>query len=65
MKITRTGSAPIAEEDVRLIRELYAIEAEIRGIDPDDRRAAARGQHRPWHEQENGVITIAAVSRRK
>ena len=31
IEITRTGPAPIAEEGVALIRDLYAIEAEIRG----------------------------------
>jgi hypothetical protein len=34
IEITRTGPAPIAEEGVALIRDLYAIEAEIRGSDP-------------------------------
>lgn len=38
--ITRAGNAPIAEEGVRLIREPYAIEADIRGQDLDDRLAA-------------------------
>jgi transposase len=47
VEITRTGSAPIAEEGVRLIRELYAIEADIRGLDPDDRLAARRERSAP------------------
>ena len=34
IKIIRTGPAPIAEQGVALIRDLYAIEAEIRGRDP-------------------------------
>jgi transposase len=34
IEITRTGPAPIAEEGVALIRDLYAIEAQIRGSDP-------------------------------
>lgn len=34
IEITRTGTAPIAEEGVALIRGLYAIEAEIRGKAP-------------------------------
>lgn len=38
--ITRTGSAPIAEDGVALIRALYAIEAEIRGSNPAPRLAA-------------------------
>ncbi|SOC16351.1 transposase IS66 family protein, partial [Rhodobacter sp. JA431] len=37
---SRTGPAPIAEEGVTLIRDLYAIEAEIRGGDPATRLAA-------------------------
>jgi transposase len=37
IEITRTGSAPIAEEGVRLIRNLYAIETDIRGSDPATR----------------------------
>lgn len=44
IEITRTGPAPIAEEGVALIRELYAIEAEIRGSDAAARLAAR--QHR-------------------
>jgi hypothetical protein len=36
---TRTGPAPIAEEGVTLIRDLYAIEADIRGSDPTTRLA--------------------------
>src|SRR5690606_34964 len=45
--ITRTGNAPIAEEGVRLIREIYAIEANIRGLDPGDRLAARRERSAP------------------
>lgn len=36
---TRTGPAPIADEGVALIRDLYAIEAEIRSGDPATRSA--------------------------
>ena len=39
IEITRTGPAPIAEEGVALIRDLYAIEAEIRGNNPTTRLA--------------------------
>lgn len=39
IEITRTGPAPIAEEGVALIRDLYAIEADIRGGDPATRLA--------------------------
>lgn len=47
VEITRTGPAPIAEEGVRLIRELYAIEAGIRGLDPDDRLAVRQKRSAP------------------
>jgi transposase len=40
IEITRTGPAPIAEEGLALIRDLYAIEADIRGSDPANRLAA-------------------------
>lgn len=40
IEITRTGPAPIAAEGVGLIRELYTIEADIRGRDPATRLAA-------------------------
>ncbi|MBB2795954.1 UNVERIFIED_ORG: hypothetical protein GGD58_004855 [Rhizobium pisi] len=36
---TRTGLAPIAEDGVKRIGELYRIEAELRGLDPDARLA--------------------------
>jgi transposase len=45
--ITRTGPAPIAQEGVRLIRELYAIEADIKGLGPDDRLAARQERSAP------------------
>lgn len=45
--ITRAGTAPIAEEGVRLIRELYAIQADIRGIAPDGRLAARQQRSAP------------------
>lgn len=35
VEITRNGSAPIAEEGVKRIGELYRIEAELRGLDAD------------------------------
>jgi transposase len=47
IEITRTGTAPIAEEGVALIRDLYAIEAEIRGKDPLARLAARQERSAP------------------
>jgi hypothetical protein len=40
IEITRTGPAPIAEQGVALIRDLYAIEADIRGNNHTARLAA-------------------------
>ncbi|EKE18227.1 MAG: hypothetical protein ACD_10C00078G0002, partial [uncultured bacterium] len=47
IEITRTGLAPIAEEGVVLIRDLYAIEAEIRSSDPAIRLAIRQERSAP------------------
>ena len=47
IEITRTGPAPIAEEGLSLIRDLYTIEAEIRGRDPAERLAIRRERSAP------------------
>lgn len=47
IEITRTGPAPIAEQGVGLLRELYAIEADLRGRSPADRLAARLGRSAP------------------
>ena len=47
IEITRTGSAPIAEEGVTLIRDLYAIETDIRGSEPAARLAARQERSAP------------------
>ncbi len=47
IEITRTGSAPIAEEGVALVRALYAIEADIRGSEPAVRLAARQERSAP------------------
>ena len=47
IEITRTGPAPIAEEGVALIRDLYAIEAEIRGSDPVTRLSVRQDRSAP------------------
>ncbi|BCG82886.1 hypothetical protein MesoLj113b_64280 [Mesorhizobium sp. 113-3-3] len=39
MEITRNGAAPIAEDGVKRIGELYRIEAELRGLHPEARLA--------------------------
>lgn len=47
IEITRTGPAPIAGEGVALIRDLYAIEAAIRGRDPATRLAVRQERSTP------------------
>lgn len=47
IEITRTGSAPIAEEGVTLIRDLYAIEADIRDSEPATHLAARQERSAP------------------
>jgi hypothetical protein len=47
IEITRTGPAPIAEEGLALIRDLYAIEADIRGSDPAMRLAIRQERSAP------------------
>lgn len=47
IEITRTGPAPIAAEGVSLIRDLYAIVADIRGSDPATRLAARQAGSAP------------------
>lgn len=47
IEITRKGSAPIPEERVTFIRDLYAIEAEIHGNDPVTRLAARQERSAP------------------
>ena len=44
--LTKTGPAPIAEEALRRIAALYAVEAELRGKPPDLRRAARQARSR-------------------
>lgn len=65
--ITRTGPAPIAEEGVRLIRELYAIEADIKDLGPDDRLAVRRERSAPalarvkdWHDHHRRRVSPKA-----
>jgi hypothetical protein len=47
IEITRNGSAPIAEEGVRRIGELYRIEAELRGLHSEARLIERREQSAP------------------
>ncbi len=43
----RNGPAPIAEDGVKQIGELYRIEMEVRGLDPEARRAARQDRSKP------------------
>ena len=47
VEITRNGSAPIAEDGVKRIGELYRIEAELRGLDPQARLAGRQERSAP------------------
>ncbi len=47
MEITRSGAAPIAEEGVKRIGELYRIEIELRGLDPEARLAGRQERSAP------------------
>ena len=62
--IAEGGHAPIAEEALRRIADLYAVEAEIRGTDADQRRAARQARSkpivdglRPWLEANLGRLS--------
>jgi transposase len=48
--LARNGTGPIAEEALRRIAVLYAIEAEVRGQAPDERRAMRQARSRPLVE---------------
>lgn len=47
VEITRNGSAPIAEDGVKRIGELYRIEAELRGRGPEARLAGRQERSEP------------------
>jgi transposase len=52
-----TGS-PLAEEALRRIRELYVIEAEVRGRPAEDRRAVRQERSRPIVDALHGWLTV-------
>lgn len=62
--ITRNGTAPIAEEGVKRIGELYRIEAELRGLDPQIRLARRREHSAPLVADMHGwlVYHLARVA---
>ncbi len=47
VEITRNGTAPIAEDGVKRIGELYRIETELRGLDPGARLAGRQERSAP------------------
>ncbi|MGO6889480.1 IS66 family transposase, partial [Rhizobium johnstonii] len=47
VEITRNATAPIADDGVRRIGELYSIEAELRGLDPQARLAGRQERSAP------------------
>jgi len=47
VEIARNGIAPIAEDGAKRIGELYRIEAELRGLDPDTRLAGRQERSAP------------------
>lgn len=47
VEITRTSSAPIKDEGVKRIGDLYRLEAELRGLDPEARLAGRRERAAP------------------
>ncbi|MBB6253396.1 IS66 family transposase [Nitrospirillum iridis] len=67
--VTKTGPAPIAEEALRRIAQLYAIEAEIRGRTAADRRSVRQTRSRPlvdefkrWLEQQLGRLSAKSTT---
>ena len=63
-EIAAAGDAPIATEALARIAELYAIEAEIRGRLPDERRAARQERAKPavdnlkaWFETKLAMVS--------
>ena len=66
-ELAKGGAAPIADEALRRIAGLYAIEAEIRGQDADIRKATRQARSRPlvldlklWLEAQ--LTTVAGRS---
>ncbi|WP_439925920.1 IS66 family transposase [Nitrobacter sp. JJSN] len=68
VKLARNSRSPIAEDAVRQIALLYAIEATVRGSSPDI-RLAARKEHsrpvvaalKPWFEKQLSMISSSST----
>lgn len=68
VKQMRNTGSPIAEAAVRQIATLYAVEADVRGLAPDLRRAARQAQSAPivaalktWFEKQLSMISSGSV----
>ena len=66
--ITKSAPAPLADEVLRRIAALYAIEAEIRGRPAEERRTVRQDRSRPlvadlklWFEQQLGRLSGKSV----
>jgi transposase len=64
VEIQKSSGSPIADEGLKQIAELYAIEAEIRGLDPETRRLVRRSRTAPlvaafgdWLKQKRARIS--------
>jgi transposase len=68
VKLARNSRSPIAEDAVRQIALLYAIEATVRGLSPKI-RLAARKEHsrpvvaalKPWFEKQLSMISSSST----
>jgi transposase len=47
LRLDQAHASPLAKEAIQRIAELYAIESEIRGRSPDERRAARQARSQP------------------
>lgn len=65
MEITRNATAPIAEDGIKRIGELYRIEAELRGLDPEARVIGRQDQHQWSPTCILGSSITVPVSRQK
>jgi len=68
VKQMRNTKSPIAEAAVRQIAALYAVEASVRGMAPEDRLAARRKLSvpivhalRPWFEKQLSMISSGST----
>lgn len=65
-ELAKAGASPVATEALGRIAELYAVEADVRGRSPDERRAARQEHSRPLVEDLRHFLDarMAQVSRK-